>query len=107
MVELLLALLLIFVISWVVSAVIIFFATGFFGRRKSFWTAMVAALIGSIIYVGANLLFGGFLASFIGGVAWLIALSSLYRVGFFRSLFIAFFIWVLSAIASWFLPTLL
>ena len=107
MVDLLLVLLLLFVISWIVSAVIIFFATSFFGRRERFSTALAASLIGAIIYAAANYLLSSFLASIVGGLAWLIALRSLYRVGWFRSILIALFIWLLSAIASWFLPTLL
>jgi len=47
----------------------------------------------------------GFLASTIGGIAWLIALGSLYDIGWMKSLAIAVVIWIITNLVSLFLPT--
>lgn len=108
MVEAILVWIGLFLISWLVSAVVIYVAAKLLKQREGFSTALAAALIGTIIYAVANyLLGGGIWASIIGGLAWLFALRSLYKVGWLMSALIALIIWIFSAIASWFLPTLL
>ncbi len=103
-----LALLLHFVLSMAVSSVIIYFVTKLFGQSEGFWTAVKAALIGSVIYVIAYFLLGtGLLAAVIGGIAWLIALGSLYNIGWLKSALVAFVVWVFAAIIGTFLPTLI
>ena len=100
-------LLLLFVISWLVSAIIIFFATKIMGQREGFMTAMSTALIGSIIFSAVYFFIeSGFWSSLIGGFAWLFALKKLYRVGWFKSALIAVVIWLLNSLASRFLPLL-
>ena len=94
-----------FVISMVVSTLIIYIVTKILGEREGLGTAVLAALIGAIIYTGAYFFLGtGVLAAVIGGVAWLIALGSLYKMGWLKSLLIAVVVWVVISILS-FLPT--
>lgn len=103
----LLLLLILFVLSWLISAVIIFVTTKIMGEREGFITAFSAALIGSIIFAAAYFFIGsGFWSSLIGGLAWLFALKRLYRVGWFKSALMAVVIWLLNSLASNFLPLL-
>ena len=96
-----------FLISLAVSSLIIYAAAKFFGEREGFGTAIVAALIGAAIFwLASYLLGGGLLASIIGGIAWLIALGSLYNMGWLKAFVVAVVIWIISAIVGWILPTL-
>ena len=96
-----------FVISWVVSAIIIFVAAKLLGEREGFGTAVVAALVGALIYWLASYLLGfGLLASLIAGIFWLIALGSLYNMGWLKALLVALVVWVFSILVGWVLPTL-
>ncbi|MGM5488656.1 MAG: hypothetical protein ACQESG_06925 [Nanobdellota archaeon] len=95
-----------FLISLVVSAIIIYLATKLFGEDEGFSTAVLASLIGAVIFGLASYLLGvGLIASLIGGVAWLIALGSLYNMGWLKSLAVAAVIWIISAIVSLVMPT--
>lgn len=103
----LLVLLILFVFSWLVSAIIIFFATKIMAQREGFMTAMSAALIGSVIFAAVYFFIeSGFWSSLIGGFAWLFALKILYRVGWIKSALIAIIIWILNSLAGNFLPLL-
>ncbi|MBN1274774.1 hypothetical protein JXA12_00570 [Candidatus Woesearchaeota archaeon] len=96
-----------FLISLAVSGVIIYLATKLFGEEEGFGTAMLAALVGAIIFALASYFIGiGWLAAIIGGIAWLVALGSLYNVGWLKSLGIAIVIWVFATIVSWVLPNI-
>ncbi|HLP78999.1 MAG TPA: hypothetical protein VK158_00015 [Acidobacteriota bacterium] len=100
------AVLLGFVISLVISAIIIYVVTKLFGESEGFGTAFLAALIGALIYGVTFFLVGnGMIASLVGGIAWLIALGSLYKIGWLRALLIAVIIWVLSSFVSYVFPT--
>ncbi|MFO8015608.1 MAG: hypothetical protein R6U32_00740, partial [Candidatus Woesearchaeota archaeon] len=69
-----------FLISLVISAIIIYLAAKLLGEKEGFGTAVMAALIGAVIFGLASYLLGiGWIASLVGGIAWLIALGSLYR----------------------------
>lgn len=95
-----------FFISLIISTIIIYFVAKFFGEKEGIGTAFVAALIGAIIYsVAFYFLGGGILASVLGGVAWLIALGSLYKIGWLKALVIAIVIWVAALIVGIVLPT--
>lgn len=99
--------LIVFLISLVISAIIIYVAAKLFGEREGFGTAILAALIGAAIFWLASYLLGvGILASLIAGIAWLIALGSLYNMGWLKAFIIAVVIWIFSAIVSWVLPTM-
>ena len=96
-----------FLISLVVSSLIIYFATKLFGEQEGFGTALLAAAIGAILFTLVSFFLGaGWIAALIGGVAWLIALGSLYQIGWLKAFLIAIIIWVFSVIVGMVLPTI-
>lgn len=103
----------VFVISLVISAIIIYIVTKIFGEKEGFGTALLAAFAGAIIYAAAYYLLRpalaelGWLASLIGGIAWLIALRFLYSIGWLKALGLAIIIWVIAAVVGFFLPTVI
>ena len=97
-----------FLISLVISAIIIYFVTAFFGEEDGAGTALLAALIGAIIYGLAFFFLGiGLLAAVLGGIGWVIALGSLYDIGWLKAAGIAVIIWLIATVVSWFLPVFL
>jgi len=111
MVDVNLATLIVFLISLVISAIIIYFVTKIFGEKEEgFGTALLAAFIGAIIYAAAYYFLRpelGWLASLIGGIAWLIALGFLYSIGWLKALGIALIVWIIAAVVSFVLPTVI
>jgi len=96
-----------FLISLVISAIIIYLAAKLFGEEEGFGTAIMAALSGAIIFSLVSYFIGiGWIAALIGGIGWLIALGSLYNIGWLKSFFIAIVIWVFANIVSLVLPTI-
>lgn len=96
-----------FIIALIVSTVIIYVVTRMFGEKEDIQTALIAALAGTVIYGIVYFLIGhGIIAAILGGIAWLIALRSLYKIGWLKALIIAVIIWIVTAIVGWFLPTL-
>lgn len=96
-----------FIIGLIISTVIIYVVTRLFGETEDIKTALMAALAGAVIYGIVYFLIGrGVIAALIGGIAWLVALRTLYKIGWLKSLVIAVIIWVLAAIVGWILPTL-
>jgi len=110
MIDINLATVIVFLISLVISAIIIYVVTKIFGEKEGFGTALLAAFIGAIIYAAAYYFLRpelGWLASLIGGIAWLIALGFLYSIGWLKALAIAIIVWIIAAIAGIFLPTMI
>ena len=110
MIDVNIATLIVFLISLVISAIIIYFVTKIFGEKEGFGTALLAAFIGAIIYAAAYFFLKpelGWLASLIGGMAWLIALGFLYGIGWLKALGIAIIVWIIAAIVGIFLPTMI
>jgi hypothetical protein len=108
--EVTLATVIVFFISLVISAIIIYVVTKIFGEKEGFGTALLAAFIGAIIYAAAYYFLKpelGWLASLLGGIAWLIALGFLYGIGWLKALGIAIIIWIIAAIVGIFLPTMI
>lgn len=103
-----------FVISLLISAIIIYIVTKLFREKEGFPTALLAAFVGAIIYTAVYYIFGSisdlaglkWVASILGGIGWLIALRFLYSIGWFKAFILAIVIWVISAIVGYFLPTL-
>ena len=99
--------LLAFVIALIISMLIIYVIVTFFGEKESISTAILAALIGTVIYTVIYSLLGQeLIAAFIAGIAWLLALQVLYKIGWIKSLVIAGVIWIVTSIVGWVLPTL-
>jgi len=94
-----------FVISMVVSTVIIYIITKVLGEKEGIGSSVMAAFAGAIVYTLAYYFLGtGLLAAVIGGVVWVIALGSLYKIGWLKSLLIAIVVWAIVSLLS-FLPT--
>ena len=97
-----------FVVSLVVSAIIIYVVTKLLGETEGIGTALTAAFAGAIVYALAYYFLGtGQLAAVIGGIAWLLALGSLYNIGWLKALLVAVVVWVFAAIISMYLPTII
>lgn len=95
------------VVALVVSTVIIYLVTTFLGEKEGLGTALVAAIIGTIVYALAYFLFGnGLLAAVLAGIVWLLALKALYNIGWIKALITAVIIWIFATIIGFFLPTL-
>ena len=110
MIDVNIATIIVFLISLVISAIIIYFVTKIFGEKEGFGTALLAAFIGAIIYAAAYYFLKpelGWLASLAGGIAWLIALGFLYGIGWLKALGIALIVWVIAAVVGIFLPTMI
>jgi 4-amino-4-deoxy-L-arabinose transferase-like glycosyltransferase len=98
---------LVFIIALIISTLVIYVVTKLFGQTEDIKTALIAALIGSVIYAVIYFILGhGLIAAVIGGIAWLITLRMLYKIGWLKSLVIAVVIWILTSIVGWILPTL-
>jgi hypothetical protein len=96
-----------FMVSLIISTIIIFIVTKIFGEEEGLGTAVLAGLIGAVIYTLTYYFLGhGLLAIIIGGFAWLLALGSLYNMGWLKSFLIALVIWIVAAVVSTVLPTL-
>jgi hypothetical protein len=98
-----------FVVSWIVSSIVIYIVTKFFFREKEgIGTAFLAALVGTIVYTVTNIILGnGLIAGVVGGIAWLIALGSLYKIGWAKAFVIAIIIWFSAYVIGFVLPTLM
>jgi hypothetical protein len=95
-----------FIVGLVVSTIIIFIVTKLFGQKEGIKTAFATAIIGSIIYGITYFLAGnGLLAAIIGGIAWLLSLKWLYKIGWIKSIVIAIVIWIITSIVGILLPT--
>lgn len=97
-----------FLVSLVISAIVIYLAAKLLGEKEGFGTAILAAFSGAIIFALASYFIGaGWIAALIGGIAWLMALGGLYSIGWIKSFIIAVFIWIFATIVSMVLPTVM
>ena len=104
-----------FIVSLIISAIIIYFVTKIFGEKEGFGSALLAAFIGAIIYTVVYYIFGmideltglKWVASILGGIGWLIALRALYSIGWLKALAIAIIVWIISAVVGFILPTVI
>ena len=96
----------VFLIGLLVSAIIIYMITRLFGQSRGLGRAILTAIIGTIVYTAAYYIIEtGWIAAIAAGIVWLIALGFLYKMGFLKSLVIAFVIWICATIIGVFLPT--
>ena len=110
MIDITLAAIIVFLFSLVISAIIIYVVTKLFGEKEGFGTALLTAFIGAIIYAATYYFLSpelGWVASLVGGIAWLIALGFLYSIGWLKALGIALIVWIIAAIVSFVLPTMI
>lgn len=96
-----------FLAALVVSTLVIYLVTKMTGEKEGLMTALIAAIVGTVIYTVIYFILGdGLLAAALGGVVWLLALKSLYRIGWLKALLIAVLVWILTSIIGWILPSL-
>ncbi len=95
-----------FLVAWLISAIIIYVASKLLWERQGFLTAVLAALVGAIIYAIAGFLIPGIIGSLLALLGWLIALRYLYRIGWLRAALMALIIWIFALIVGLLLPTL-
>ena len=94
-------------VGWIVSTHIIYVVTRLFGEIEGVGTAILAALVGTVVYALVfAFLGGGFLPGLIAGVVWLLALMWLYEMTFLKALGTAVVVWIVAIVVGWFLPTL-
>ena len=95
------------IFALIVSTIVIWVVTKLFGEKEGIGTALIAAIVGTIIYTVAYWLLGnGLLAAILGGIVWLLALKGLYKIGWLKALAIAIVIWILTALVGLIMPTL-
>ena len=98
--------LLFFLIGLIVSTIIIYVITKVFGEKEGIGTAILAALVGAVIYALAYYFLGeGLLAALIAGFVWLLALGGLYSMGWWKSLGVAIIVWIVAFFVGFILPT--
>jgi biotin transporter BioY len=95
-----------FIIAWVISAIVVYVTSKLFGETEGFGTAIIAALVGAIIYFVMGLLLPGIIGSLLALVGWLLALKYFYHAGWIKSALMAIVIWILATIVGLLLPTL-
>jgi len=97
-----------FLVGLIVSTIIIYVVTKLFGEKEGVGTAVLAALVGAIIYALAYYFLGeGLLAALIAGFVWLLALGSLYSMGWWRALGVAIIVWIVAFLVGFILPTVI
>lgn len=97
---------LVFIISLAISTIVIYVVTRLFGQKEGIGRAFAAAIIGTIVYSLAYFFLGtGWIAAIIGGIVWLLALRSLYDIGWLKALGIAVIVWIAATIVGLLLPT--
>jgi hypothetical protein len=97
-----------FLIGLIVSTIIIYVVTKLFEQEEGIGTALLAALVGAAIYALAYYFLGeGLLAALIAGFVWLLALGSLYSMGWWRSLGVAIVVWIVAFLVGFILPTVI
>jgi len=95
-----------FLVGLIVSTIIIYAITKLFGEKEGIGTAVLAALVGAVIYALAYYFLGhGLLAALIAGFVWLLALGSLYHMGWWKALGVAIVVWIVAFVVGLILPT--
>jgi predicted neutral ceramidase superfamily lipid hydrolase len=95
-----------FLIVLLVSTVVIYVATLFLRQKRSVKLALFSAIIGSIVYVIAYTRSEDpLISAILGGIAWLLALRIIYRMGWLKALIVAVIIWIIIYLIDGLLPT--
>ncbi|HKQ22772.1 MAG TPA: hypothetical protein VJS91_12075 [Nitrososphaeraceae archaeon] len=95
-----------FLVGLLISTIVIYLVTFLLGQRRSIKLALFTAIIGSIVYgISYALLGNGFLSAVLGGIAWLLALKTIYRMGWLKAFVVAVIVWIITTITGTLLPT--
>jgi len=96
----------IFLVGLLISTVLIYLITFILGQRRGIKLALFAAIVGSIVYGITYAIFGnGFLSAVLGGIAWLLALKTIYRMSWLKALILTVIIWIITTAIGTLLPT--
>ena len=96
----------IFLVGLLISTVMIYLVTFILGQRRSIKLAFFTAIIGSIVYgISYAILGNGFLSAILGGIAWLLALKTIYGMGWLKALIVAVIVWIITTAIGTLLPT--
>ncbi|HEY7778140.1 MAG TPA: hypothetical protein VIA09_06335, partial [Nitrososphaeraceae archaeon] len=89
-----------------ISTVVIYLITFILGQRRGLKLALFAAIVGSIVYGITYAIFGnGFLSAVLGGITWLLALKTIYRMSWLKSIIVAVIVWIITTAIGSLLPT--
>lgn len=95
-----------FLVGLLISTIVIYLVTFLLGQRRSIKLALFTAIIGSIVYgISYTSLGNGFLSAVLGGIAWLLALKTIYRMGWLKAFVVAVIVWIITTITGTLLPT--
>lgn len=96
----------IFLVGLLISTVVIYLITFILGQRRGIKLALFTAIVGSIVYgITYAILGNGFLSAVLGGIAWLLALKTIYRMSWLKSLIVAVIVWIITSAIGSLLPT--
>lgn len=96
----------IFLVGLLISTGLIYLITFILGQRRGIKLALFAAIVGSIVYGITYAIFGsGFLSAVLGGIAWLLALKTIYRMSWLKALIVTVIIWIITTAIGTLLPT--
>jgi hypothetical protein len=96
----------IFLVGLLISTVVIYLITFILGQRRGIKLALFTAIVGSIVYGITYAIFGnGFLSAVLGGITWLLALKTIYRMSWLKSIIVAVIVWIITTAIGSLLPT--
>lgn len=99
---------LLFLVSWLVSAVIIHLVVNWMEERKwGFGTAMATSLVGAIVFTVFHMILSS-LGTILGVLAWLWILRTMYDISWGKAIAVAILVYIISAVLGLIgIPTLL
>ena len=90
-----------FLITWVVAALFIHFAAKIVLDRSSFLTALLVALIGTLLAILVGGLVEGTWGLILAVATWALVCALFYRTGWIRAAVVGLVAWVLYLIVTW------
>lgn len=94
-------------ITWIVTAIFIHFAARIVLDRSSFLTALLVALIGTILAVLVGSLVAGTLGLILAIVTWALVCALFYRTGMLKAAVVGVVAWVLYFLVMWLIGVLM
>jgi hypothetical protein len=96
-----------FLVTWVVTALFIHFAARIVLDKSSFTTALVVALLGSLLFLLVLHFVAGKLGFVLAIAAWALVCAIFYRSGLLKAAVVGLVAWVLAVVVSWIVGQLL
>ena len=91
----------IFLVHLLILTLIIYVVTSILRKRRSMKFALLTSIVGLIVYWIANSLWENTLVSaFLGGIAWLVSLKTIYRMGWIKALIVAVGVLIIAYIVA-------